>query len=191
MVGVGRVAALRAAQDEFWKVHARRVRIEEAALEADVDYEAVREWVNQTGGLRPSRRLAAVRLLSLTEREAIAAGLAAVRGVRLAARQLGRSPSTISRETARNRQRGPLTTGSPKGSYRVVSAQGKAKARARRPKVRKLARDQHLAAWVDHQLQLRWSPKQIPERMCVVCPDDEGVLAHRVVLHVATIHGFD
>jgi len=52
VVGVGRVALPRAAQNEFWKVHARGVRIKDAALEAGVDYEAAREWVSPTP-LRP------------------------------------------------------------------------------------------------------------------------------------------
>lgn len=147
MVGVGRVAAPRAAQNEVWKVHARGVRIKDATLAVGVDYEAAREWVSQAGGIRPRRRPASGRFLSVSEREEIALGLAAGRGVCSIARQLGRSPSMISREIVRNRQRGSSTTGSPKGSYRAVLAQGKAVARARRPKVRKLARDRHLAAW--------------------------------------------
>jgi hypothetical protein len=43
-MGFGRVALPRAAQDEFWKAHARGVRIKDAALEVGVDYEAAREW---------------------------------------------------------------------------------------------------------------------------------------------------
>ena len=190
MLGVGRVAAPRAAQDESWKVHARGVRIKDAALEVGVDYEAAREWVSQAGGIRPRRRPASGWFLSLAEREEIALGLAAARGVRSIARQLGRSPSTISREIGRNRQRGSSTTGSPKGSYRAVLAQGKAEARARRPKVRKLARDRHLAAWVEEQLQRCWSPKQIAERIRVVLPDDEGMrISHEAIYQSLFVQG--
>lgn len=145
MVGVGRVALPRVMQDECWKVHARGVRIKDAAEEAGVDYETAREWVTRAGGIRPRRRQWSGRFLSLTEREEIAVGLAAGLGVRAIARRLGRSPSTVSREVSRNRQRGRSSTGAPRGSYRAVLAQGKAEARARRPKPRKLSGDAQLA----------------------------------------------
>lgn len=190
MVGVGRVALPRAAQDEFWKVHARGVRIKDAALEAGVDYEAAREWVSQAGGIRPRRRPPSGRFLSLAEREEIAVALAAGCSVRAIARSLNRSASTISREIRRNQQRGPSTTGSPKGSYRAVLAQGKTEARARRPKVRKLARDPVLAEWVDQQLQRRWSPRQIAERIRVVFPDDEDMrISHEAIYQSLFVQG--
>ncbi len=190
MVGVGRVAAPRAVQDEFWKVHARGVRIKDAALEAGVDYEAAREWVSQAGGIRPRRRPPSGRFLSLLEREEIAVALAAGCSVRAIARSLNRSASTISREIRRNRQQGSSSTGSPKGSYRAVLAQGKAEARARRPKVRKLAQDPVLAGWVDQQLQRRWSPRQIAERIRVVFPDDEDMrISHEAIYQSLFVQG--
>ena len=189
-MGFGRVALPRAAQDEFWKAHARGVRIKDAALEVGVDYEAAREWVIQSGGIRPRRRPPSGRFLSLAEREEIAVGIAAGRGVRAIAGQLGRSASTVSREIRRNRQRGPSTTGSPKGSYRAVLAQGKAEARARRPKVRKLAREPRLAAWVEEHLQQRWSPRQIAERIRVVFPDDERMrISHEAIYQSLFVQG--
>ena len=190
MVGVGRVALPRARQDAFWQVHARGVRIKDAAEEAGVDYEAAREWVSRAGGIRPRRQVVSDRFLSLAEREEITVGLAAGLGIRAIARSLGRSPSTISREVRRNRQAGSSTTGSPKGSYRAVLAQGKAEARARRPKPRKLEQDAVLAAWVEQHLTKRWSPRQIAARIKVAFPDDERMrISHEAIYRSLFVQG--
>ena len=58
------------------------------------------------------------------------------------ARRLGRHPSTIGRELRRNTGR--------REPYRATSAQSHAERRARRPKVRKLARCPELAGYVQH-----------------------------------------
>ena len=55
-----------------------------------------------TGGIRPPKRTRSGRVLSLAEREEISRGLAAGRSLRFIARDLSRSPSTISREVRRN-----------------------------------------------------------------------------------------
>lgn len=190
MVGSGRVALPRARRDAFWEVHARGVRIKDAALEVGVDYEAAREWVARAGGVRPWPQAASGRFLSLAEREEIAVGLAAGFGVRAIARTLGRSPSTISREIQRNRQRGASTAGAAKGSYRAVLAQGKADARACRPKPRKLEGDPRLAAWVEQHLSMRWSPRQISHRIQVAFPDDEGMrISHEAIYRSLFVQG--
>jgi IS30 family transposase len=90
--------------------------------------------------------------LSLAEREEIAVGRAAGMGVRAIAAALGRSPSTVSRELARN---------SSCRGYRASAAQGCAELRARRPKPAKLAVNGELRELVQEWLALRWSPEQI------------------------------
>jgi len=71
-----------------------------------------------------------------------------------------------------------------------VLAQGKAEVRARRPKVRKLARDPLLAGWVDQQLQRRWSPRQIAERIRVVFPDGEDMrISHEAICQSLFVQG--
>ena len=55
-----------------------------------------------SGGIRPPERTRSARCLSLVEREEISRGIAAGESLREVARRLGRSPSTISREVARN-----------------------------------------------------------------------------------------
>jgi len=54
------------------------------------------------GGIAPRVRCRSHLALTLGEREEISRGLAAQRSMRQIARRLGRSPSTISREIARN-----------------------------------------------------------------------------------------
>jgi IS30 family transposase len=66
--------------------------------------------------------------------------------------ELGRAPSTISREIKRNKsQRG----------YRAHSAEYRAQMRARRPKPCLLESDERLREVVVEKLQRNWSPRQI------------------------------
>ena len=58
--------------------------------------------ISPTGGIRPPERRRARQALSLTEREEISRGLSIKLSLRAIARQLGRAPSTISREVRRN-----------------------------------------------------------------------------------------
>ena len=54
------------------------------------------------GGIRPAVRRRSRRVLSMDEREEISRGIAAGISLRSIARQLRRSPSTVSRELGRN-----------------------------------------------------------------------------------------
>ena len=74
------------------------------------------------GGIAPSPRRRAAWTLELGEREEISRGIAAGLAMRAIARSLGRSPSTISREIARN---------GGKQTYRATRADKKAWERAR------------------------------------------------------------
>jgi IS30 family transposase len=90
-------------------------------------------------------------------------GLVAGRPLRAIARDLGRPASTICREVARNR-----TT---KGIYRAVSADAAAGARARRPKIAKLAAGRVLRQQVEDWLDQDWSPQQISHALVIKFPD--------------------
>src|SRR3954447_2694995 len=92
------------------------------------------------------------RYLSESERIAIADGLARGESLRAIARTVGRPPSTISREVARNRD--------PDGRYRPHHAEHAARARMRRPRLRRVAVDAVLAQAVGRLLVQRWSPEQ-------------------------------
>ena len=58
--------------------------------------------LSRTGGIRPPERKRSRLALTLAEREEISRGLKARCSLRTIARQLRRSPSTISREVRRN-----------------------------------------------------------------------------------------
>jgi len=78
--------------------------------------------------------------------------------------QLGRSPSTISREINRN---------GGDANYRAVEADQAAWDRARRPKLCKLARNQSLARIVAGKLQKKWAPEQIAGWLKTEYPGEE------------------
>jgi transposase, IS30 family len=98
------------------------------------------------------------RRLSLAEREEIMIGLAQRRGVRDIARQLGRSPSTVSREVRRNMSSSPRR-------YRAFPAHIRACVRARRSRPRKLAAGSAVRAEVVRLLREDYSPGQIAGRL--------------------------
>ena len=108
--------------------------------------------VSGHGGIRPEPRRRSDRVLSLSDREEISRGLSAQLSLREIARELGRAPSTVSREVARN--------GGP-ASYRASRADAGAWQRARRPKTPKLATNLSLQQFVAEKLGQDWSPEQI------------------------------
>ncbi len=84
--------------------------------------------------------------------------------MRAIATQLGRSPSTISRELRRNRESG--------GGYLASSAHAMAYHRASRPKPAKLATNLALREKVEQDLEKKYSPEQITGRLRLEFPDD-------------------
>lgn len=123
----------------------------------------VQNVIFSTGGVRPPVRRRAVRQLTLCEREDIAGGVAAGLSVRAIAGVLGRAPSTVSRELARNGGR---------RSYRPSVAERAAWDRAARPKTCKLASNPVLREHVIEGLGLQWSPEQITGWLKAEFPDD-------------------
>src|SRR5918999_3484962 len=167
----------------------------------------------------PSVTLAAPsgRYLSFAEREEIALLRAERRGVREIARQLGRSPSTISRELRRN-----AATRSGGFEYRATTAQWHADRRARRPKPAKLADNHQLrryvqdrlagvvqrpdgvavggpdVAWIgrrrgrrkDRRWARSWSPEQISGRLRLDFPDDASMrVSHEAIYQSLYVQG--
>ena len=108
--------------------------------------------ISPYGGVRPASRRRSRLALTLLERETISRGLVARQSARSMARQLGRSPSTVSREIKRN--------GGCDG-YRAAQADEQAWLRARRPKRCKLANNPWLRQCVARKLTMLWSPEQI------------------------------
>jgi IS30 family transposase len=118
------------------------------------------------GGFPPHPRLRREGTLELIEREEISRGLVQGGSMRQIARSLGRAPSTISREIARN---GGLRR------YRAFRAYVAALQRALRPKECLLARHERLRQVVSEKLQQRWSPQQISGWLVREFADDKSM----------------
>jgi IS30 family transposase len=121
--------------------------------------------VSPYGGIRPAPRRRSQLALTLSERETISRGLAADRSARSMARQLGRAPSTVSREIGRN---------GGYGRYRAAGGDQQAWVRARRPKHCKLAKRPWLRGTVASKLGLLWSPEQIAGWLKRAYPGEES-----------------
>src|SRR5919198_985607 len=202
----------------FWLAIARGVSSEDAATEAGVSAAVGVRWFREGGGM-PSVTLALAsgRCLSFVEREEIAILRAKSAGVREIARQLGRSPSTISRELRRN-----AATRGGALEYRATTAQWHADMRARRPKRAKLAMNPQLRRYVQDRLSgavqrpdgaavdgpdvkwigrrhgrrkdrrwaRSWSPEQISGRLCLDFPDDESMrVSHEAIYQSLYVQG--
>ncbi|HMS85171.1 MAG TPA: IS30 family transposase [Nitrospira sp.] len=102
--------------------------------------------------------------LSAEDRETLSLGLVQGRSLRSLARTLGRAPSTLSREWARNTTRGH--------SYRAGTAQAHAAARARQPRRLRKLEDPWLWAYVQTHLKAGCSPEQIAGRLRRAYPND-------------------
>jgi len=149
----------------FWAAVQRGEFLTDAAAVAGTNRWRGLRWVREAGGVRPRRgRDLKGRCLSFAEREEIALGRAGGESMRSIASGLRRSPSTISRELARNDD--------PRVGYRASSAHALAYERASRPKPAKLATNLVLRAKVEQDLQRKYSPEQITGRLRVEFPDD-------------------
>lgn len=115
------------------------------------------------GGIAPRERTRAAHTLCMAEREEISRGLVAGMSVRVMARQLGRAPSTISREIRRH---------GGAHAYRAALADRAAWRNARRPKPCRLASAPRLRRLVAARLHADWSPEQIARWLVMTYPDD-------------------
>jgi DNA-binding CsgD family transcriptional regulator len=87
---------------EIWDRWQRGESMSSIGRAFDRQSSSVFSVISPTGGIRPPERKRAVQALSLSEREEISRGLSTNLSLRCIARQLGRAPSTISREVRRN-----------------------------------------------------------------------------------------
>jgi IS30 family transposase len=131
-----------------------------------------RSWLERAGS---------GRCLSRREREEIACGVRAGESLRLIARRLGRSASTVSREVGRNGGR---------VRYRGWRAERAAWQRARRPKRHKLAADPVLWGVVRAMLEQAWSPQQVSARLRVEFPHDDRMrISHEAIYQALYVQG--
>jgi IS30 family transposase len=211
-------AGRREHRQRFWAAISRGVSSEDAAAEAGVSAAVGVRWFREGGGM-PSGTQAPLlgRYLSFAEREEIALLRAGRCGVREIARQLGRSPSTISRELRRN-----AATRSGGFEYRASTAQWHADGRGQRPKPAKLAANTELRRYVqdrlagavarpdrsaaagpevkwigrrrgrrqDRRWAKSWSPEQISNRLRLDFPDDESMqISHEAIYQSLYVQG--
>ena len=129
--------------------------------------------LQRNGGIRPPTRTRSRLALSLSDREEISRGLANKQSLRSIARQIQRSPSTISRELTRN---------GGYDRYRASAADQATWDRAHRPKRCKLARHRCLANVVAAKLQQQWSPQQIAGWLKRQHPDrEDACVSHETI----------
>jgi IS30 family transposase len=86
-------------------------------------------------------------------------------GIRAIAREMGRSPSTISREISRNSHE-------TNRQYHPYAAHERARRRKPRPKVGKIATNPALHTYIQQHLALRFSPEQIHYELKARFPED-------------------
>ena len=203
----------------FWREIAKGLLAEEAAEVVGASQAVGAQWFRHGGGMSPfDLKAFSGRYLTFAEREEIALLKAQGAGVRAIAREVGRSPSTISRELRRN-----AATRGGKLEYRASVAQWKAELVARRPKTAKLVANEPLRAYVQERLAGQvtrpdgtvvlgppvgtwsgrnkphrkdrawvsgWSPEQIANRLPIDFPDDESMrISHEAIYQALYIEG--
>ena len=153
-------------QARFWVLMAQGSTLVAACDTVGVNRRTGRRWRQATGGQIPRKKPPlSGRYLCLDERLQIADLHLAGGGVRVIARQLGRSPATISRELVRNR---PASTS--RRTYAPYAAQKRAAEQGLRPKTSKFD-NAELASVVQTKLCLKWSPEQISDHLAVTFAD--------------------
>lgn len=150
----------------------RGVRVKQITEQFGCSYATV--WRIRDRAHRRRRRIHHSSLrLRFEERERISRALAAGESARSIARDLGRAPSTISREIER---------GGGRRSYRALAAERHACERLARPKPTKLSGSPRLLAAVEAGLKRRWSPQQISARLRREHPNDRGMrISHETI----------
>lgn len=165
----------------IWDRRSQGVGMRTVARELGRAHASVRSMVESYGGVRPRTQIRSSRHLTLEEREEISRGMASGESLRSIARRLGRSPSTVSREVARN---------GGGSRYRAHRADQAALRRARRPKACKLATNPRLALMVEEKLGLWWSPQQISGWLKETYPDfPEMWVSHETIYLTLFVQG--
>src|SRR6266851_400799 len=113
----------------MWERWQNGASLQQIAQLFDRNHSSIQGILAATGGIRPASRRRSRWALTLAEREEISRAVVADHSMRAIAAQLGRAPSTISREIKRN---------GGQACYRASQAEESAWDRGRRPKTGKL-----------------------------------------------------
>jgi transposase, IS30 family len=176
-------------QERFWELLTAGTSSSQACEAVGVDRRQGYRWRRDSGGRPPSApRVVSARYLSLEERLQIADLQLAGASMRAIATQLGRAPSTISRELRRN---GPVPAAgrARRARYAPYAAHKRAGLRARRPKLFKLE-DARLALAVQDKLCLKWSPAQISAHLAGEHGDEAAMrVSHETIYQALFVQG--
>ena len=187
-------------REQFFALLADGMSVQQASVEVGINTRTGRDWrrgvrKSRTARVYPDRpvvvaadfgggRAISARYVSEDERVVISDLHRAGRGVRDIAAELGRAPSTVSRELARNSH--PVS-----GDYRPHAAHRRAAARRPRPKQSKLAASTVLRETVQDCLsRLKWSPEQISAHLAHQHPQDRAMnVSHETIYQALYLQG--
>ena len=157
----------------MWERWQKGESLQHIAQLFDRNHSSIQRILAETGGIRPAARRRSRLALTLAEREEISRAVVAGHSMRSIAAQIGRAPSTISREIKRH---------GGQECYRASQADQSAWDRGRRPKTAKLAQNRALARLVVAKLRLQWSPEQVAGWLKRTFPDDPSLqVSHETI----------
>ncbi len=192
-----RGAKLRREREEYFRLVDLGYSNKEASKLVGINIRTGREWRNgrpegRKKRPRPPAHIVRVtsgapsRFLTEPERIHIADRVREKATVRAIAAELGRSPSTISREIRRNRS--VLPDG--RWYYRPHAAQRRADARRPRPKPGRIGQNPELRDFIQDHLTKRWSPEQICHALRRRFPDrPEMHVVHETIYQALYVQG--
>ncbi|WP_369169681.1 IS30 family transposase [Streptomyces sp. R28] len=185
-------------REEYFRLMDQGLSGAEACKRVGINYRTGKRWRNGRAASGKDRAAPPVRAVRASEgpsrylRQAdrihIADRLREKASVRQIAAELGRSPSTISREIRRNGM--PLRQAASRWAYRPYAAQARSDARRPRPKQGKIGQNPRLRDFIQRHLDLRWSPEQICQALRTAFPDrPEMRVAHETVYQALYVQG--
>ncbi|MCX5129469.1 IS30 family transposase [Streptomyces sp. NBC_00347] len=201
--GQGRQRLIRE-REEYFRLVDQGVSYREAARLVGIDLRTGKRWRNGRNAsgrtkaappvdpAAPHRDLVtrteptSSRYLCEDDRIHIADRLRENASIRQIAAELGRSPSTVSREIRRN---GAMWW-NKQWTYRPHAAQRRAKQRRPRPKVGKIGQNPELRDFIQRHLELRWSPEQISQTLRACFPSRPKMhVVHETIYQALYVQG--
>ncbi|WP_405591451.1 IS30 family transposase [Streptomyces sp. NBC_01092] len=186
-------------REEYFRLMGQGLSSSEACRRVGINIRTGKRWRNgrnpsgKDKAAPPARRTVVPssvpsRYLREADRIHIADRLREKASIRTIAAELGRSPSTISREVRRNGT--PLRGSASRWAYRPFAAQARADDRRPRPKPGKIGQSPKLRDFIQTHLDKRWSPEQICQALRTQFPDrPEMHVVHETVYQALYVQG--